>query len=319
MKRAFLIASAVVLMGAAALSVTRSDRFEARSVAGPSVPGAPVHSGAKPYEADVTRAAVPSKTGTVLSKSGELASQMFHGGDLRVFAEMAKRYPESGGFAYAVGVASYCSGLSTQATQLRRSLEGAIAASNTADSLRRLRELGELERACASYSADELALRSVLALRQEGLKRGDPILLYQERWAGRGALTTEEMRVKIEEGLRLRDPQLFVQWNAFGFRNEENGKTVGFLDGERFGGVSERAYLTAWTLLPCLFGEDCGPASHEVKMVCAQSGRCADSRFELEKLALSGSPGEYEAMVRVLERLRNVVLSADAKALLPPG
>lgn len=168
--------------------------------------------------------------------------------------------------------------------------------------------------ACAAFTQDEL--RDAGFSRGQGDPKADIAIQISERLRPG---TSEADRRSLAAQI-LSDPnggQLITVPRLMAKDGKEGGQPTYYLDQKAFGGVDPKLYLIALDLLPCAFGEDCGPTGPIVSEQCASNGFCAANAFEMRRAAI-GRPGQYETMLGVYNRLKEALATGDLTALTPP-
>jgi len=247
-----------------------------------------------------------------LSVYGQMAQEAGRARSLRAFVEQARKHPEAGGVSYALAAIAYCNtwdGLRDERTRL----EQEATFSSEPKVHERLLALALATERCEGLTAGEISLEAMYALYGSPAAKHDPIVNMQGRL--KGARSDDERLETAREILGMRDPLLLA--SAGRMFNPGGADSASYVDGQKWGGVSHAAYLNAWSLVPCSFGLNCDHADVEIAVGCVQYGHCYPDRREKVRATLS--PQDYADVLRLHTRLVEIVLTADAEALRPPG
>lgn len=306
-----LAVAAILVTGAVQLFANRS---------GPAIEPGPEPMARAPYPpamgefpgAEQTLNMPTAQAVASLTVYGQMAQEAGRARNLRAFVERARKHPEAGGISYALAAIAYCNtwdGLRDERTRL----EQEAALSSQPKVHERLLALALAAESCEGFAAGEISIEAMYALYGSPAAKHDPIVNMQGRL--KSARSDEERLEVAREILGMRDPLLLA--SAGRMFNPGGADSSSYVDGRRWGGVSHAAYLNAWSLVPCSFGLNCDHADVEIAVGCVQYGHCYQDRRERVKARLS--PQEYADALRLHARLVEIVLTADAEALRPPG
>jgi hypothetical protein len=260
----------------------------------------------EPRPPSLSAAAAPG-----LTVYGEMARDFESSRDLRDFVERARRRPEAGGISYALAAISYCNSWEGMRDERER-LEQEATGSTVPKVQERWLAVSIATGRCDRFKPDEISFEAMHSMYASPAAKHDPIIGIQGRL--KSARTEQERTEVAREILQMRDPLLLA--SAARMFSQGNAESLPHVDGRRWGGVSQVAYLNAWLLVPCSFGAPCDHADIEVAMACAQYGHCHPDRRELIRARLS--PQDYADALRLHARLVEIVTTADADALRPP-
>ncbi|MBK7617349.1 MAG: hypothetical protein IPJ08_23905 [Burkholderiales bacterium] len=246
-----------------------------------------------------------------------LASELLKAGNLRVFAESAKRQPQSGGYFYASMAARSCN----QTAGLWRS--NGRAASRTDADQRASEAMEALRRLCSDFTVPELQA-AYLELHQQGLMADDPLIRLADKWAAVRAKGDAPESSLVSQMLDTQDP-VWLSSQSPGlmavFSNAADGRRVpqGYFAGQWFDGDAQRMLEAAWVLLPCVAGLDCGPGNYQVVVSCAGGAGCAANLADVISAQYFGGDAKQTAASQALsKRLWAAVQARDATAFVPP-
>ena len=242
---------------------------------------------------------------------GEMARDFESSRELRDFVERARKRPEAGGISYALAAIGYCNSWEGMRDERER-LQREAAGSTVLKVHERLLAVSIATGRCAAFKPDEVSLEAMYSMYASPAAKLDPIIGIQARL--KSARTEQERTEVARQLLQMRDPLLLA--SASRMFSQGNAESLPHVDGRRWGGVSQVAYLNAWLLVPCSFGASCDHADIEVAMACAQYGQCYPDRRELIRARLS--PQDHADALRLHARLVEIVTTADAAALRPP-
>lgn len=241
----------------------------------------------------------------------EMARDFESSRDLRDFVERARKRPNAGGTSYALAAIGYCNsweGIRDERERLRQEATG----STVPKVEERLLAVSIATGRCDGFKPDEISLEAMYSVYASPAAKHDPIISIQGRL--KSARTEQERTEVAREILQMRDPLLLA--SAGRMFSQGTAESLPHVDGRRWGGVSQVAYLNAWLLVPCSFGAACDHADIEVAMACARYGHCYPDRRELIRARLS--PQDHADALRLHARLVEIVTTADADALRPP-
>lgn len=243
-------------------------------------------------------------------RSSEFFRQFSSAKDLRVFAETAKRSPESGGVHYATEALRECRGhrdleVPWNYGKLRQELTGA-----------RLAAFNWLDGRCKSFTDSELSyveLRSIASSREAAL---DPI---RNLWIQAGKpVTDESQRVSmIADILNSREPSLLTV--AFGLATVrlETGAVASavLVNSVPNAGLDPDSFQLALSLATCKLAGTCNEPNVHTVFRCAYTGRCFPNVAEF----VQGQAGSKNLQISaVAEQLRQIIEQGNVAALLPP-
>lgn len=253
---------------------------------------------------------VAVKSGAPLTAFGRMAAELSAATDLRVFAERAKQHPENGGIAYASLAVQQCLMAKNLKTVAGKSWEKS-AALDPKHASDRLAALSLYERRCASFTDTEI--RGAQELLKSGEQK-DPVVVLRNQI--RRQLTDTERLDLSARIMEMRDPYLLQNMPLL--RAPKEGEAV-YLDGKPYGGVERAEFTMAITLLPCAYGTLCDSSHESVVGQCITTGTCAKDLFELVQRGTSETPGSYERILGIYQRLRDVVAANEVGALARPS
>jgi hypothetical protein len=244
---------------------------------------------------------------------GLMAQEAERADNLRAFIARAQQRPEAGGVSYAAAALTYCDQWEVFREELAR-LQSEVAGSYSGvgpKSPERLQAITWALGRCDGLSPAQTSLQSMFTLYDSKAAKLDQILAARGRL--QQAKHIEERQIAVRDILLMRDPLLLASVGRY--LGQGLAGAVPQVDGINWGGVSESAYASAWSLVPCSFGLSCDETDAEVALACVQHSQCFSSRKELLKARLL--PQDYADMLRLHERLIDIVARADAEALRP--
>ena len=239
-----------------------------------------------------------------LQSAAATAPQLAGPQNLRMVVHEARAQRQSGGLLRAHGVLMECRYAKPPAPYDGKSGARRLAVA----------KLAAKAEACSSFTADELRDAGFAA------HQGDPQADRAVQVSDRLQPGTSEADRRLLASQILKDPdggQLLVVPRLMAKDGDDRDHPTYYLDQKPFGGVDPKLYLIALDLLPCAFGEDCGPDGSTVSEQCASNGFCAANAFEMRRASI-GRPGQYEAMMSVFNRLKTALNDGDLAALTPP-
>jgi hypothetical protein len=241
---------------------------------------------------------------------GLMAQEAARAPRVRDFVERAKRNPDSGGVSYAAAALTYCDQWHGLREERAKLLNAAADASAAPVSFERLPTITRATERCDGLTPAETSVKALFELYESRAAKRDRILLIQGRLQ---AAVGDERMIVVREILQMRDPLLLSGIGRFLGQGAAGGAPQ--VDGRSWGGVSEAAYVNAWSLVPCSFGAVCDDTDPEVELTCAQQGLCFADRKEMLKSRMA--PRDFDDMQRLHGRLVEIVATADADALRP--
>lgn len=218
--------------------------------------------------------AVDRKPLTVPSLSQELGSAE----NLRLFAEKAKKFPEKGGYGYALMAVTSCAYMRKLIPKGHSSLkyDPTWQAGSYAD---RQKMIENILHKCASFSDEELSEKSIQILSQEGKIKNDLHDVVRTFAQTVTPTKPEEYKSAKEKLLQyLFDSQDPYAVSAFGMKGavySENNILHYAINNQVFTSPTDtRMIWGAWTMAACYLGGDCSYSSGMVQEYCLVYGRC---------------------------------------------
>jgi hypothetical protein len=244
---------------------------------------------------------------------GLMAQEAERAANLREFIARAQQRPEVGGVSYAAAALTYCDqwqALREELTRLQQEVASAYSGVGP-KTPERMQAIAWALGRCDGLSPAQTSLQSMFTVYDSRAAKLDRILAARSRL--QQAKHIEERQIAVRDILLMRDPLLLASIGPY--LGQGLAGTVPQVDGINWGGVSELAYASAWSLVPCSFGLACDDTDAEVALTCVQHSQCFSSRKEMLKARLL--PRDYADMLRLHERLIDIVARADSEALRP--
>lgn len=159
----------------------------------------------------------------------------------------------------------------------------------------------ELDRVLAASAAAGDPRARALALEQE--------LWQQRRTQGRDAVALSDANIDaIKEILRTRDPEairvagriMSNAWNDTALRLGPEQQPI-----------EQRAFMNAWLVLACEFGQPCGADTPRMQQACALQGHCNAQSYPDHLHYYASSPHDSQQLANYRAVLRSAIESGD--------
>lgn len=171
---------------------------------------------------------------------------------------------------------------------------------------------------CVGFEGVALTQAELDRMLQDAAAAGDPrakaMAIEQELWQarrtqGRGAATISDAQIEtLKQIVATRDPEairvagrvLSNSWADYSLRL-----------GPDQAPVEPRAFMNAWLVLACEYGQPCGPETPRMQQACALRGHC-DAQNYIDHLYHYGStPHDSQLLVQYRGLLRQAIESGD--------
>jgi len=175
---------------------------------------------------------------------------------------------------------------------------------------------GLLADRCQGFSADQLTSSAINLALAEAAKLGDPAaraaqarsdinsrIAAAARQRQQYTLTDGDLTA-IQDSIRSKDPEAIRQIADFGtLWNRADGLRVG----PDQSGPSMQSWVSAWRMLACDSGLDCGSEHRDLLSACAMDGACGAPNYQAYLQQFAQSPYHYQETQRYQELIRSAI------------
>lgn len=234
--------------------------------------------------------------------------------DLRVFVETVKTKP--GGYLYASKALDECRILRSQLATPQAVTAVKAKALTDPNVQTQVDAMEWLAKRCAGFTDAELGHDEHVFLIQTARRRDTLYPMFAKATSGK--ISDPEARAALmTQLLASKDPTLID--TAIGMASVLSplgDRSVRYVDGVPFGGLSVDSYFDAWRLAACAVAGTCEIRDSQVMHYCALEGKCARDVSSLVA-SMYTDPIEYAKVQALALRLRSIIDAADTRRLLP--
>lgn len=169
---------------------------------------------------------------------------------------------------------------------------------------------------CQGFPADQLTSSAINLALAEAAKLGDPAaraaqarseinsrIAAAARQRQQYTLTEGDLTA-IQDSIRSKDPDAIRQIADFGtLWNRADGLRVG----PDQSGPSMQSWVSAWRMLACDSGLDCGSEHRDLLAACALDGACGAPNYQAYLQQFAQSPYHYQETQRYQELIRSAI------------
>jgi hypothetical protein len=171
---------------------------------------------------------------------------------------------------------------------------------------------------CAGFEGVSLTQAELDRLLAESAAAGDPrakaMSIEQQLWQARrsqgrnGATITDDQVAALQQIAGTRDPEairvagrvLSNSWADYSLRIGPGQQPI-----------EPRAFMNAWLVLACEFGQPCGADTTRMQQACAMQGHCDAQSFPDYLWYYSSSPHDSQLLVQYRAYLRQAIETGD--------
>jgi hypothetical protein len=192
------------------------------------------------------------------------------------------------------------------------------------DYAERAEAAARLNRQCAGFLQEELAVARDRDILSQGERLGDPLVRAARGYSlaargfGDGASDSAARRAAMSQILATPDPLLFEDLGArmSMYVDSATGRKYFWFAGRPYALDSEVDFGGAIYLLPCGLGWTCDKTEFTTAVRCASGEGCDASRFDYLRRIYAGRPGAYEKVLALQSAMLDAVRNKDVSAFV---